>query len=232
VCLKVFLFSLFFSFSVFASQISLDGRFEVQNTQRDLSHLTAIYESNPLLGLNFQGLARLSTSLKDLETLGYGASASLPLFSVFEFSTRISNENWLNSTTSLSHLLFLAQLRFNLFSVLELFFSGGWYKRFVKLNKPYLLPNLVGADFTEHDFAVALGTQIFWTPRLTTLFKVSTFEDLSVYNLNNPYIQAQLFYQPSPEGGTWMVYSRYKLLLGFGRLDSLSVGLGTKIPLS
>ena len=224
-CLKACFLALFFSFSIFASRYSLDGRYDIENSQRDLSHITATFEPSPLVGLNFQGIARLSTSLKDLETLGYGVSASLPLFSFFELSTRLSNENWLNSTTSMSHLIFLAQLKINLFSSLDFFFTGGWYKRFVKLNKPYLLPNLVGSDFTEHDFAVALGTQIYWNSQVSTLFKVATFEELSVYNLNNPFVQAQINFAPDTKSGTWSLYSRYRLLLGFGRMDSLTFGL-------
>lgn len=224
-CLKVSFLAFFFSLSIFASRFSLDGQYEAKNTQRDLNHLTALIEPGTLLGLRLQGVARLSTSSKDLETLGYGASVSLPLIPLIELSVRLSNENWLSSTTSMSHLLFLAQLRTNLFSSLELFITGGWYKRFVKLNKPYLLPNLVGSDFTEHDFALALGTQVFWTPELSTLFKVATFEELSVYNLNNPFVQGQISFTPGTKSGTWSLYARYRLLLGFGRMDSLTLGL-------
>ncbi len=229
VFLKFFFCNLCLSISLFAGQLTLDGRFEAENTFQDLSTFTALYKPGSLLGFDLQAAGRFSASLKDLEIFGYGFEATLPLFSFFQTSARISQENFLNSTTAQTHFLFLANLDVSPFSFLKLFVCGGWYKRNVRLNKPYLFPTLVGSSYTEHDFAVSFGTETSWSDNFSTLFKVATFEELSVYNLNNPFIQGQIAYLTSPNGIKWTLYSRYRLLLGFGRMDSFTAGINLAI---
>lgn len=212
-----------------AGNLNLDGRLEVQNTYRDLSTFTALYSTDPILGFQLQGGARLSTSSKDLETFAYSLQASLPLLFFFELSARLSNENWLNSTTAQTHFLFLANLKLSPISFWNIFAGGGWYKRNVRLNKPYLAPTVTGSSYSEHDFAVSFGTELLWSESIKTLVKVATFEELSVYNLNNPFIQAQITYSTNPESWKWTLYSRYRLLLGFGRMDSFTAGINLEL---
>ncbi len=216
---------LLFSCRTFAGSLSVEGRYELQNTARDLTTISTFYNSNPLGGIYFQTGLRLSASLKDLETLGYEAMASVPWFSFLETSLRLSEESWLNSTTEQTHLLFLTTLKAKPIRQWELFFSGGWYRRYVRLTKTYLLPALIGPSYTEHDFAVALGTKILFSSKLSTLFKVATFEELSVYNLNNPFLQGEVSYQPVAQDWELSLLFRYRLLLGFGRMDSLTTGV-------
>lgn len=223
--LRFVIVALFFAGELWAGQLSLDGRFEAQNTFRDLSTWTALYSPEPVLGLKLTGAARFSHSVRDIENLSYGLEVALPLLSFFEISSRLSNENWLNSTTAQTHFLFLGHLSISPFSFWNLFVRGGWYKRNVRLNRPYFFPTLAGSSYSEHDFAVSFGTEIAWTDSLATQFKVATFEELSVYNLNNPFIQGQFSYLTSPNGWKWTVYSRYRLLLGFGRMDSFTAGV-------
>lgn len=90
---------------------------------------------------------------------------------------------------------------------------------------------LLGSNYSEHDFAIAFGTELKLDQNLSALAKVSTFEEISVYNLNNPFIQADLTYEPVPSV-YWSIYSRYQLLLGFGRMDSFKLGLNLSMPLS
>ena len=215
--------------SLLASSLNLDGRVEIQNTGRDLANYTALVEPSPWLGLKYKAGVRLAHSMKDLETLGYGIETSYPLLNFFEPTLRLSTENWLNSTTAITHLLFLGSLKFRLFDFMRVFMEGGWYQRFVRLNRPYFLPAFFGGNYTEHDFALNFGTEILWSEQLTTLFKVATFEELSVYNLNNPYLQGQFSYTPDSSKTLWSVYARYRLLLGFGRMDSFTVGLNYTI---
>ncbi len=226
---KCFLFCFLVSLSLFASHLSLDGRVEVQNTFRDLTTFTALYNPDPVLGVHFKIGARLSNSTRDLEVFSYALTASLPLFSFFETSVRLSNENLLNSTTAQTHWLFLAKLNLTPFSFWKFFIHGGWYKRNVRLNKPYLLPSIVGSSFSEHDFAVDFGTEILWNESISSLIKVSTFEEISVYNLNNPFIQGQVSYSAYPTSWKWTLYSRYRLLLGFGRMDSFTAGINLEL---
>lgn len=227
--LKLFFCVLLISPILFGGQLNLDGRFEAQNTSRDLTTFTALYSPEPILGFRWTGSGRLSNSTRDLETLAYGLGAALPLLSFFEISARLSNESWLNSTTAQTHFLFLGNFSVSPFSFWNFFVCGGWYKRNVRLNKPYLIPTLAGSSYSEHDFAVSFGTELSWNESLKTLVKVATFEELSVYNLNNPFIQGQFTYSPSPTGWKWTLYSRYRLLLGFGRMDSFTTGLNLEL---
>ena len=72
---------------------------------------------------------------------------------------------------------------------------------------------------------MALGTKILFSSKLSTLFKVATFEELSVYNLNNPFLQGEVSYQPVAQDWELSLLFRYRLLLGFGRMDSLTTGV-------
>ena len=114
---------------------------------------------------------------------------------------------------------------------MNLVLQGGWYRRFVTLDKAHFLPVLLGSNYSEHDFAIAFGTELKLGQNLSALAKVSTFEEISVYNLNHPFIQTDLTYEPVPSI-YWTVYSRYQLLLGFGRMDSFKLGLNLSLPLS
>lgn len=211
--------------SLHATSFNLDGRVEIQNTGRDLATYTGLVEPTPWKGLDYKGAVRISHSVKDLEALGYALELSYPLLDFFSPTFRLSTENWLNSTTAQTHLLLLGALKFRPFNFVRLFLEGGWYKRFVRLNRPYLLPPIIGASYTEHDFAVNFGTELFLSDHLSTLVKVATFEELSIYNLNNPFIQSQLSYSPDSTKTVWSLYARYGLLLGFGRMDNLTFGL-------
>ncbi len=220
-----------FPLSLWASSLTLDGRFEHLNTDRDLSSFSGYFESNPLYGIQFQSAGRLSLSTKDIESWGYALGGTLPWFPFFSTSLRFSEENALSSTTSLSSFLALAHLHYRPFQSWNLFLQGGWYRRFVDLGKTHFLPAVLGSSYSEHDFAVALGTEIHWSTCFSTGAKVATFEELSVYNLNNPLIQADITYQES-DGLRWTLYSRYQLLLGFGRMDSFKLGVFLGLPVS
>ena len=213
------------------NSLTLDSRFEYQNVQNDLGVFSATYQPAPRWGLEFETSGRFSLSKKDLENWSYSLGTVLPLFSFVSTSMRLSQENWLGSSTAVSTLLFLLQFQSRPLSSIRLFLQGGWYRRFVTLNNAHFLPGFWGSNYSEHDFAVALGTEIRWSPSLTSQAKVATLEEISVFNLNNPFIEAAVAYWPT-ESISWSLYSRYHLLLGFGRMDSLKVGLALKMPLS
>jgi len=224
--LVLFVFLPLYSFS---QTLELDNRFENHQTRSDLGVFSAYFNTPSTELLSFHSAGRISLSTKDFESWGYAAGAKLAWLPLLANSVRLSQENGLGASTASSTLLFLGEIKGRPFGSLELFLIGGWYRRFVTLNKAHFLPALVGSNFSEHDFALNFGLAIDWSDSISTLFKVATFEEISVYNLNNPFIHAEISFN-SLETLKITLYSRYKLLLGFGRLDSLTVGVS--LPLS
>jgi hypothetical protein len=213
----------------FAQTINLDSRFENHQTRNDLGVFSAYFNIPATELLSFHSAGRISLSAKDFEGWGYARGARLAWLPFFANSVRLSQENWLGPSTANSTILFLGEIEGHPFGFLDLFLNGGWYRRFITLNKALFLPGFVGSNFSEHDFAVNFGLGLHWSDSVSTLFKVATFDEVSVYNLNNPFIHAELSFIPL-DNLKVTLYSRYKLLLGFGRLDSFTVGVS--LPLS
>ena len=155
----------------------------------------------------------------------YGAELSYSLFSFFQPILRLSSDHFLSSTTAQSHVLLLASSTLSPFNFLTLIFQGGWYRRYVKLNKPYFLFSFTEPSYTQHDFALNIGANYRWNDQISSQFNVATFEELTVYNLNNPYIQGLVSFAPESKQTLWSIYTRYRLLLGFGRMNSLTFGI-------
>jgi hypothetical protein len=94
----------------------------------------------------------------------------------------------------------------------------------VQLESASLFPVITKSSFSEHDFSTEIGflTQI---SQIKLGLRVATFDELEVYNLNNPFVESVFFLPTESEKDCWSLTMRYQLTLGFGRLDRILVGL-------
>lgn len=107
----------------------------------------------------------------------------------------------------------------------KFFVSAGLYYRFVSVTRGSLIPFYRETDFSDWDFATQFGVSTVLTSQLTWLNRVSTFDEVETFNLNHPFIESSLFWKKPQKSLTWGLLTRYQILLGFGRLDRLMVGL-------
>lgn len=210
------------SLSIAAPSLDLNARYLNDTTYLNTIEATALAEYPVYESLALSGGARTSFSRADFEGLEYKAEAQTRLLGFLKPGVRLHQHYLFADTLSVSHLLVTLRLEARPFSWLTLSLTPGWYRRFTHLNKVVFLP-VFRSSYTEHDFAGALGVEAEfedWRTRLT----VATFEELSVFNLNNPFAEAKVshrFY-----GMQWSAFFRYQILLGFGRMDKLIMGFG------
>ena len=104
------------------------------------------------------------------------------------------------------------------------FVSAGWFLRRHRVGENSVVPVIVSSSFTEHNFALAIGTGIVFSSAWELRGQLATIDTVDVLYLNNPYVEARLLYTPP---GNWRAaaYLRYQSLLGFGRVEAWVGGM-------
>jgi hypothetical protein len=223
--------SLWFALPLFAeekdtpSTLLFDLRYQYSSTQRDLLAATTLYAASPFSWLEAELGGRLFSSVKDFEGISYKGEVRVPFLSILAISVRLSHTVLLPETTSTTNLLFQFEAHGRPFSFLSLFAHAGWYERFTLLSKTLILPTLPRNSTRDEDFAVLAGAELQSTKRLAIGFQVGTVEEIDVFNLNDPFFRLALQYHPEDWDWTLVTYARYRVLLGFGRLDELTFGV-------
>jgi len=134
--------------------------------------------------------------------------------------------NRINFTRKLSHFVLTPQIEIHgSIGPVYLFLSGGIYKRWVSLSKKNAFPLFQATDFSDWDFATQFGILTTFSSQWMWLNRVSTFDEVDTFNLNNPFVESALLFRKSRSAWVWGLTSRYQLTLGFGRLDRLMFGL-------
>lgn len=182
--------------------------------------------------LELSPLARVSVSSKDLESLRFGISARFPLFSFFEFVTRFSQQTFFPESFSTSELFFLGRLISpEIWIPVRFFAAAGWYKRYNQLAKTTFPAVPFRNSLSEHDFSFEIGLSAFESSPYFFTTRVATFDGSEAFNLNHPYAEIEIGHRLS-ENLTLALFSRYQILLGFGRMDRLLGGVNLWMPLS
>jgi hypothetical protein len=220
VFLKIFLF--LGATAVAAPSFDLSTRYHADTTYLNTVDGAALLNYPLSDALEFGAGTRATVSRSDLEAIEYKAEIAVPFAGFLRPSVRLQQDYRLADTLSVSHLLFALQFEARPFAGVRLFVTPAWYKRFTHLNKVVFLP-ILRNSYTEHDFAGAIGLEVETTD-WRFLAEAATFEEISVYNLNNPFAEIRVGHPIA--GIDWSLFSRYQILLGFGRLDRLSFGLG------
>jgi len=230
--LKLRLFLVFTSLS-FAFSPSFASQFGAQhiseNTYRNTLGPVVLFEPVALVHGKWDWALGSFFSDKDWESLLYRTQFEVAPFSWAQLGLRGSHRAQLSET--FSHTTFLGYL--TLLSPplgpFGLSLTGGWYRRFTFLKRASVLPFLTRSDFSQHDFAVDFQIKTQWSARAHTLVRVSTVDELDVYNLNHPFVETSFSVQEDSRQRAWKAYFRYHISLGFGRLDRFTFGLAYQV---
>jgi hypothetical protein len=212
----LFLFAfLFFCHSSYATP-QLGSRLQIESTVPHQLYLSARWK-NPLWEtVSWQFAVRPSFSFVEWEKLQYMGEIRADVFSFLGFALRLNQTNRLPTTTATSTLSgrIEAQVPGYWF-----FASFGILFRFHSLQRALLFPTFFGSDYQEYDYLASIGFRIPFIYQSRIQITLSSWEELDVYNIHNPYLEI-----------AWMkdaltVYVRYHTLLGFGRNSALAVGV-------
>jgi hypothetical protein len=226
VFLKAFFF-LVASAATAAPSLELNARYHATTTFLNTIDSSALIAYPLAENIFIEGGARIAFSRLDFESFEYKAEISTRLWGFLKPSIRFQQDFLFSDTLSLSHFLFAVRLEGRPFSWLNIFITPAWYKRFTHLNKVAFFPT-VRSSYTEHDFAGAIGVEA-GDENWKAITQIATFEEISIYNLNNPFAELRLIHPIS--GIEWSAFFRYQILLGFGRLDSFLAGVGVQYGL-
>lgn len=224
---KIFLF--FLSLSAHASTLSLNYENPVVSSVKDSfrSSTVSSYFQYPIsndLDLNAGAKLGLFPTFHP-DSLRYKIEISYhPFFFIAAFA-RLTHETLLTATVTVNHGLYGITLSPLPFETVQFFASLGWYQRLTLLTKATILPSF-RSSYTEHDFALELGFRFRISDSIRAYLKAATFEELEVYNLNNPFGEVGGSVKTGFQNWEIFSFARYQILLGFGRLDTFSFGLG------
>lgn len=169
--------------------------------------------------------ARVAENAWALYGLQYMAAATSHPLSFFSAGVRLAHKHQIREETSSSELLLRGDLHTTLFQHVRLFLSLGWATRPTRLSRPSLLPHYFSSDFSDPTWAAELGIELKQLGNFGGRFSFGNIDALETYNLNNPFFELGVSYHPRHSPLRYYVFTRYKLLLGFGRLDEFLVGL-------
>lgn len=221
---KAFCFFILSSITFGQTQAGL--QYHNENTYRSTTGPLVIYDipiSEEWSGRLGGGLA---FSSQDFEAITYASQINYKPLAWTNLSIRLSHRMNLPETFSRSSLLAAAQIKGSLLPSLQFFGLIGWYKRFVQLRQAQAIPTFSQISFTEHDLATEFGFSTAFSSHFEWVAKVATFDEVDTFNLNNPFIESTLIFIPNEGTSRWFATSRYQLLLGFGRLDRLTLLVG------
>lgn len=219
-----FLVILLFFSNLATGSLQTGLQFVAETTYRNTLNPLLVFEPKKKLWFGPRFSLGAGFSDKDWEQIGYRIDLDTQPLGGFSLSLRLGQRLQLPETFSRTSWLGLVRWDTTLFEKLSLFFSGGWYKRFVQLERTSILPLAGSPSFSEHDFATELGFLVDFTGTQLGV-RVATFDELEIYNLNNPFIESRIFLPGSSPLERWSLTLRYQLSLGFGRLDRFTTGI-------
>ena len=171
---------------------------------------------------------RYEASAFSLRTADYKAQIRAELGGIFFAAIRFNHTTYFPEEIRSSVLLASVGIEWTPFPYL--IFRGllGWNERFSLFSGFALLPTFSPDSVREHDFSgeISLGSHL--NDQWTIFLKMSSVEEMTVFNHNNPYFQGTVTYQPPGEKYELAAFFRYRVLLGFGRMDEAMAGFAVK----
>lgn len=210
-----------------ASQFEFEGQFLYSPVESDAVAQGGSYSTMLTRYLYTKLGARIASSAWQLDRVEYAGTLSYFPVTWFSVSTRITQRSLLSTGSGASDLLTTGRLDKDFFSFLGAFVEFGWYERWIHLRTKPILPALSSVSARDRDLAARFGLRIIPIQPLAVTISAGTIEDILVFNLNNPFMELRTTFHARD----WEIFafSRYKLLLGFGRLDELCLGLGVTV---
>jgi hypothetical protein len=225
---KIFVLIVLLGIDARSDELSADLRYTASSALRNTCEVTGDYTHSSFPWLGFDFAARVATSVQDLDRLEYKAEARFPLLSFFTPSVRLLHLYRFNESVAASTLLVTLETSWRFAPSLRVFASVAWYERFTLLSEALIVPTLPRNHVHDHDLGTVFGIEGDPVDSWRVIVKAGTYEELEVYNLNNPYLGVDLVYHPQAEHWNAMLFARYRVFLGFGRLDAFTFGFGMK----
>lgn len=210
--------------------LSLELRYRSKPASPDAIDETILYRA-PFLGLSSEVGVRASVSALALESVQYKGEWGTDLLGYFGVWFRFSHSSQLPGETGTSTLLGYVTLEVPFGSLLTFSSAFGYFARLTQLDAEPLIPAF-GPSFTKQDFAARIGLRFLPENEWSAALGIATFEALDTFNLQNPFIEAAIRYQPSDNTWSASLTGRYRVLLGFGRLSEFLLGANLTMPLS
>lgn len=213
-----------FSVLAHATQFEFEGQFTYSPIEPDTFAQGARYLTQISDSLRSTLGARLASHARGPDRLEYAAMVSYSPIAWLSANARIVQRSLLSSGTGTSEALLTGRIDAPLLSFFEAFLEFGWFERWLHLRSIPVLPAISEVSLRDRDLAARFGIHILPVRQLRLTSSVGTIEDIIVFNLNNPFMELRASWR----NAGWELYgfARYKLLLGFGRLDELCIGLG------
>lgn len=162
------------------------------------------------------------------EIAEYKGEVRVPLFGFLEPFVRVSHHIGVSDNYSHSDFFTGARVHIPLFSWFEVYGVLGAYQKFFSQN--FTFPFVFSPSVADEHLAALAGGQIRWSTTFRTSLDLLTFDRLRIFNLNNPALRLGLEWDVSPRF-SWVASVRYKILLGFGRLDEILASFGVRYNL-
>lgn len=205
----------------FAATLTLGTRYHAAQKSDFINHsVRGYFELHPSLVLD--PVFRLTHRLNTLEDTQYKGELKWRALSFLYLGFRVSHAIYWKTPRAMSHLFPYAHIRTRAFGRFELTGTIGWYERFITLTGSNVIPVFLPDRYYQHDIGVNLGFRYFFKRSLSSALFISTIDDIAIYNLNNPYIEARGDFVSFNWG--LAAFLRYQILLGFGRLDQIVFG--------
>jgi len=232
VCPKLFAVIALFGVSAIADPVGnlqLDLRFRSTTTQTSALEESLYFLPSWTSDLTSDFGLRLSHTGLNVKAVEYKGELEYSPLSFLRLGFRLAHSSYRDFGSSATWLLGRFGLSGDVTEWLHLFASIGWYERFYHLQGANVIPGF-GRPFPDRDFVGSVGWQIRPLPEWSLRTELSTYERITVFNLNNPFVQATVGYASPESAWHFSFFTRYQIMLGFGRLDEWMMGVSVETP--
>lgn len=209
------------------AQLQFESRYSHSPIEPDSLTQATAYEGHPNEWTTAAFAARFVTTTQTVERIEYAGALSLFPWRGLSFNARLIQRSFGPLGSGITDLMASARLETPVHWPIGAFVEAAWFERWILLWGPQLAPVFMNSSVRDHDFAALFGIHILPNRSLLITLCAGTIEQIAVYNFNNPYMEARTTYRAP--GWDFFVFTRYKILLGFGRLDELTAGIGVRL---
>jgi hypothetical protein len=183
----------------------------------------------PWLGGNFG--ARISETTWSLYAFDYKLEFSAHYLKFLATTVRLGHSNFISNGTSLTNIFALESFHVDS-DFFGAFASFGFYQRYTALENASIFPSFGTDGLVDGDYLAQIGFRVSPIKNYSITAQLANFEEIDVYNINNPFAQVTLGYKDPKGDWSASLFGRYKILLGFGQLDEFLVGVGVTLRLN
>lgn len=225
--MRKLLFFVWLQSAAWGSALRIDLRHHSSPVLPNAIDQTALYQNNLTEWLNYEVGFNLALVTWDIFSMEYKGEISARLLPVLSANLRLGHAHYFQDKAGATALSFYLSSELPAHTIVRAILGVGYFARFSRLDATPLVPGF-SADLFDANAMLKFGLGVRplngWDVRLS----VSTYDELHTYNLNNPFVSLDILHRPSGEPFEVLAYARYRILLGFGRLDDFTVGAGLR----